>query len=70
MYKMRYGFAITFLSALKLAYKKGSFILFKDYMAGYFKAKKEKMEFLVTDDEGQFIRNLRWKGILNKKGSK
>ncbi|GAA4269443.1 glycosyltransferase family 2 protein [Hyunsoonleella aestuarii] len=70
MYKMRYGFVITLLSALKLAFKKGRFILFKDYMAGYFKAKKEKMEFLVTDAEGLYIRNLRWKGILNKKGSK
>ena len=34
MYKMRYGFTITFISALKLAYKKGKSALFKDYMAG------------------------------------
>ncbi|MGA1226718.1 MAG: glycosyltransferase [Tamlana sp.] len=66
MYKMRYGFLITFISALKLAYKKKSFSLFKDYLAGYFKAKKEKVDFLVTDEEGKFIRNLRWKGMLNK----
>lgn len=66
MYKMRYGFIITFISALKLAYKKKSFSLFKDYLAGYFKAKKEKVDFLVTDEEGKFIRNLRWKGMLNK----
>ena len=37
MYKMRYGFLITIISALKLAHKKGSFFLFKDYMSGYFK---------------------------------
>ena len=66
MYKMRYGFVITLISALKLAYKKGSFSLFKDYLAGYFKAIKEKPEFLVNEDEGKFIRNLRWKGMLNK----
>src|SRR5690606_15846462 len=30
MYKMRYGFVITLISALKLAYKKNSFELFKD----------------------------------------
>ncbi|ALJ04823.1 glycosyl transferase family 2 [Pseudalgibacter alginicilyticus] len=66
MYKMRYGFTITFISALKLAYKKKSFLLLKDYMAGYFKAKKENIEYLVTEKEGQFIRNLRWKGIFNK----
>ena len=55
MYKMRYGFFITFISALKLAYKKGSFILFKDYLRGYFKAKKNKIDFLVTEKEGKFI---------------
>lgn len=66
MYKMRYGFIITLISAIKLAYKKGSFTLFKDYIAGYFKAKKEKLEFLVSEDEGKFIRQLRWKGIMNK----
>lgn len=66
MYKMRYGFIITFISALKLAFKKRSFSLFKDYMAGYFKAKKDKIEFLVSEEEGKFIRKLRWKGMLNK----
>jgi glycosyltransferase involved in cell wall biosynthesis len=66
MYKMRYGFFITLISALKLAYKKHSFSLFKDYLAGYFKAKKNKIDFLVTDEEGKFIRNLRWKGITKK----
>lgn len=66
MYKMRYGFVITLISALKLAYKKGSFSLFKDYMAGYFKAKRKKIDFLVSEDEGAFIRNLRWKGMLSK----
>lgn len=66
MYKMRYGFIITLISALKLAYKKKSASLFQDYLAGYFKAKKEKLDFLVSSDEGKFIRNLRWKGMLTK----
>ncbi len=66
MYKMRYGFKITLISAIKLAFKKQSFILFKDYMAGYFEAKKNKMSFLVTEEQGRFIRKLRWKGIMNK----
>ena len=68
MYKMRYGFMITLISALKLAFKKSSFSLFKDYMNGYFKAKQEKMQFLVTEEQGKFIRNLRWKGMLKRKG--
>ncbi|TXE09797.1 glycosyltransferase family 2 protein [Seonamhaeicola algicola] len=66
MYKMRYGFTITCISALKLAYKKKSFKLFKDYMSGFFKAAKEKPEQLVTKEQGKFIRNLRWKGMLGK----
>ncbi len=66
MYKMRYGFWITLISALKLAYKKGSLSLFRDYMNGFFKAKSNKVEFLVSKEEGKFIRSLRWKGILEK----
>ena len=66
MYKMRYGFIITLISATKLAYKKGNLSLFKDYLTGYFKAKKEKIEPLVTEEEGKFIRSLRWKGMLGK----
>ncbi len=65
MYKMRYGFFITLISAIKLASKKGSFKLFKDYMAGYFEARKNKPDFLVSEDEGKFIRKLRWNGIKN-----
>lgn len=64
MYKMRYGFTITLISALKLAYKKGSLLLFKDYMSGYFRAKKNNVEQLVTKKQGQFIRKLRWRGML------
>lgn len=66
MHKMRYGFIITLISALKLAYKKKQLGLFKDYMSGYFKAKKEKIDYLVSEEEGVFIRNLRWKGMLGK----
>ncbi|HLT32811.1 MAG TPA: glycosyltransferase family 2 protein [Aquaticitalea sp.] len=66
MYKMRYGFVITLISALKLAYKKNSFELFKDYMNGFFKAKKNQVEFLVTEEQGRFIRKLRWKGMKSR----
>lgn len=66
MYKMRYGFMITLISALKLALKKKSLRLFKDYISGYFKAKSHDIDFLVSEEEGIFIRNLRWKGVLKK----
>ncbi|WP_250432999.1 glycosyltransferase family 2 protein [Hanstruepera flava] len=66
MYKMRYGFVITFISALKLAYKKRSLLLFKDYMSGYLRAQKNKVEQLVTKKQGQFIRKIRWQGIKKR----
>ncbi|WP_435134004.1 glycosyltransferase family 2 protein [Formosa sp. A9] len=68
MYKMRYGLTITAISALKLAVKKKNLSLFNDYMAGYFKAKKENLIPLVTTEQGAFIRKLRWDGMLKKFG--
>jgi glycosyltransferase involved in cell wall biosynthesis len=65
-YRLKYGFAITTIASAKLAYKKGDFSLFKDYMTGFFKAKKEKQPFLVNTEEGRFIRSLRWKKMLKK----
>lgn len=66
MYKMRYGFIISLISAIKLSLKKRKIRLLRDYMGGYFKAKKQNLEFLVSKDEGKFIRNLRWRGMLKK----
>ncbi len=66
LYKMRYGFLLTKITALKIAYKKRSFKVLKNYLLGYFKAKKNKIPFIVTKEEGKFIRNLRWKGMLGK----
>ena len=65
-YKMRYGFSITLITALKMSLKKRSFTVFNNYMKGYFKAKNSKVEYLVTKDEGKFIRSLRWNGIFEK----
>ena len=66
MYKMRYGFVITLISALKLAYKKKSFTLFKNYIAGYLRGQKHHLDPLVSKEQGRFIRKLRWNGMLEK----
>ncbi|WP_066221275.1 glycosyltransferase family 2 protein [Formosa haliotis] len=68
MYKMRYGFTITAISAFKLAMKKKNLSLFNDYMSGYFKAKNNNVQPLVSPEQGNFIRKLRWKGMLKKFG--
>lgn len=66
MYKMRYGFVITSISALKLATKKRKLNYFIDYLIGYLKAATNKTRFLVNEDQGKFIRNLRWKKMSEK----
>ena len=66
MYKMRYGFMLTFITALKMGLKKKSARYFKDYIIGYLKATHNKPEQLITKAEGKYIRNLRWKGVKQK----
>lgn len=66
MYKMRYGVVITLISAVKIAFKKKQIKIIPDYLSGFGMAKKQKTPFLVTEDQGKFIRKLRWRGILNK----
>ena len=67
-YKMRYGFWLTLIASAKLAFKKKSFSFFIDSMRGYFKAKKSNLEYLLSEEEGKFVRKLRWKKIREKLG--
>jgi len=66
MYGMRYGFWITLIASVKMAFKQSKFNAFGDNMYGYFEAKKEQSPFLVSKQEGKFIRSLRWKNIKRK----
>lgn len=65
-YKMRYGIVLTFIASLKSAINKRSASYFINTLNGYFKAKNNKQEYIVTAKQGKFIRNLRWKGIFKK----
>ena len=67
-YKMRYGFWLTLIASAKLASKKNSFQFFIDSMRGYFQSKNAKLEYLVSEEEGKFVRNLRWQKIREKLG--
>lgn len=67
-YKMRYGFWLTLIASGKLASRKRSLRFFMDCMKGYYKAKKDNLEFMVSKKEGEFIRKLRWQNILQKIG--
>lgn len=65
-YTLGYGFFITTIASLKLALRKGKPILFIDYIKGYWKAKREKKNLLVTPEQAQFIRKYRWKKMKEK----
>jgi hypothetical protein len=66
MYTMRYGFLITLIASAKMAWKQGKFNSLLDNLQGYFSAKNAKIPFLVTVQEGSFIRALRWEKIKGK----
>lgn len=65
-YRLRYGLPITLIASAKLAFLKKDLSMFFDYLNGYRKAKKENQPFLVSEDEGRFIRRLRWQKIKGK----
>lgn len=66
MYRMQYGFRLSALASLKMAWKKRKPMVFIDNMRGYLKARIEKQSFIVTNEQGLYIRRLRWKNIRRK----
>ena len=65
-YSLGYGFFITSIASLKLAFLKGKPLLFLDYIQGFWKAKWNKIPLLVTNEQAQFIRNYRWNKMKEK----
>lgn len=65
-YSLGYGLAITTIAGAKLAMRKKKPLLFLDYIKGYFKAKSEGRQMLVTNDQARFIRRYRWKKMKEK----
>lgn len=64
LYKMRMGFTLSFLSALKSCLNKRSLSYFVNTIRGYIKAKLNNKQYIVTKEQGKFIRKLRWDNIL------
>lgn len=65
-YRLRYGLVLTFIASAKLAFQKKDQKLFREYLNGYLRAKRQKQPFLVSEKEGRYIRNLRWRKIFQK----
>ncbi|WP_290702152.1 glycosyltransferase family 2 protein [Lacinutrix sp.] len=68
MYKMRYGFVLTFILGTYFTFKRANLSVFKNYVLGYLKAKKNKLEPFITKGQGRFARQQRWIGFKNKLG--
>ena len=58
-YTLGYGFWITAIASAKLALRKRKPLLFFDYLNGFWKAKSEKKQLLVTPEQAKFIRKYR-----------
>lgn len=65
-YSLGYGFLITSIASLKLAFRKGKPLLFIDYLNGFWKAKLGNKELLVTQEQAKFIRNYRIQKMKSK----
>ncbi len=65
-YKMRYGFILSLIAAAKLGIKKRSVRFFTNTLHGYISSSSKKLPYLVSIEEGKFIRQHRWNGIRKK----
>ncbi|MCR9182478.1 MAG: glycosyltransferase [Flavobacteriaceae bacterium] len=66
LYKLRYGIVLTLIASLKACILRNRPGLFFDYLKGYYSAKEKNKTFLVSQEQGKFIRNLRWTNIKRK----
>ncbi len=65
-YSIGYGFFITLIASMKLAFLKGKPLLFLDYIQGFLRAKFNQKPLLVTKEQAKFIRNYRLKKMKDK----
>ncbi|MRI02376.1 glycosyltransferase [Kriegella sp. EG-1] len=66
MYTMGYGYWITFIASLKMAWKLKKHNAFFDNMEGFYSARSAKKPLLVNKEEAEFIRKYRWQNIKRK----
>ena len=66
LYKMRFGFILSILSLLKSSLNNYSLSRLFFGLIGYCVSFLKRKPFIVTNEEGVFIRNFRWKVIYKK----
>jgi glycosyltransferase involved in cell wall biosynthesis len=65
-YALRYGFILTLIAALKIASMRNKLSKYKVVLKAYMNASKNKIDFLLTNEEGKFLRQYRWREIYRK----
>jgi len=65
-YKLGYGWLLSLLAAIKMAYKRNNFLEFINYVKGYTKAYFDNESTFVNKEEAAFIRKYRWNKIIEK----
>lgn len=68
-YRVRYGFIITLISAIKTSIRNRPFIISGlATIFGYFQSWLKKDNFIVTKEQGKFIRKYRYARMMEKLG--
>ncbi len=65
-YALRYDLLLLFIAALKIALNRKNIRGFFMISNGYVKARKSKLAYLLTQEEGKYLRAYRYKGIKRK----
>ena len=66
LYKMRFGFILSLLSAIKRSYNLKDFNYIKNIIIGYIKSNLSNDKKIVTKKEGKYIRRKIWSDIYYK----
>ena len=66
LYKMRFGFVLACIFSLRNTISKRSPSYFFNTIAGFLKSKRKAIDYIVTEDEGIFIRKQLWKNLKQK----
>lgn len=64
-YQMRYRWLLTLLASAKLSVRRKSGRYFINCLLGFLRAFFRGDPFLITKEQGKYIRKLRWEGIYN-----
>jgi len=65
-YALRYGWLLTLIASLKIVSNRKDYDKFGVIIYGFKNSKSEGIDFLLSEDEGKYLRKYRWKHIFKK----